>query len=53
MDQVAANIRKLLGMELLEYEDKNALAGTIKQRAKERITLLQETLEIIEGTDKE
>lgn len=41
LDVIKSYINMLQGIELLEYEDKNFLAGDNKSRAEEKIELLR------------
>jgi len=47
MDYVS-NIRKVLAIEMLEYEDKNYLSGDNKTRSEEKQKLLKEVLGYLE-----
>jgi len=47
MKDILSNLRKLLGIEMLEYEDKNLLSGDNKTRSVEKMLLLEECINLI------
>ena len=47
MNNVLSNLRKILAIEILEYEDKNYLSGDNKSRNEEKILLIEDCIRII------
>ncbi len=46
MEVILNNVRKVLAIEMLEYEDANYLAYNAKKRSEEKMRLLQEALKM-------
>jgi len=52
MNDILSNLRKLLAIEMLEYEDKNLLSGDNKTRSEEKMLLLEECIDLIKQSNK-
>ncbi|MFT8351311.1 hypothetical protein [Clostridium saccharoperbutylacetonicum] len=51
LEKVKSIVRKLYGIALLEYEDKNLLSGDNKTRCEKQQELLKEVYEILNKED--
>jgi len=51
LEKVKSIVRKLYGITLLDYEDKNLLSGDNKTRSEKQQELLKEAYEILNKED--
>ena len=49
MNNVLSNLRKVLAIEMLEYEDKNLLAGDNKTRSEGKRLLIEDCIRTIKS----